>query len=331
MRPTINIISDSLGDSAAAVAEAAASQFDCQGVTLRRLPNVTTTEQVVDFLATLRQERRLSEVAPENHAALANEAVAADEVAPSARLIILYTIADAKLRSAVKKLLDQPDIYATDVLGPPIAAIAAATGLAPKNRPGLIRQTGAAYYHRVEAMEFAVDHDDGRNPEQLTNADIVLVGSSRTSKTPLAIYMATLGYKVANVPLVPGVRPPGQLFTVESRRIFGLMSDAALLASIRRGRLGNASGVAATYASIEYVQEDLDEARTLMRALGCIVVRTDNRAIEETAQEILRYYETSRQPPSREPPFSTTHTLPDPAAYTTTGAQTVPTSKPRNE
>jgi regulator of PEP synthase PpsR (kinase-PPPase family) len=268
LQPYLNIISDSVGDSAAVIVEAAASQFDCEDMGIRRLPNASSLEQVAVFVQSCLEE--------------------------GGPAIFFYTIADVELRSAVAQLLDQPSIYALDVLGPAIDTIATATGLKPANKPGLIRKTGAEYYHRVEAMEFAVDHDDGRNPEQLKNADIVLIGSSRTSKTPLAIYMATLGYKVANVPLVPGVEPPAQLFDVEPRRIFGLMSNAALLANIRNLRLGNAKEVAARYASIEYVQEDLDDSRQIMRRLGCLVVRTDNRAIEETAQEILRYYDASQ-------------------------------------
>ncbi|MDR2036042.1 MAG: kinase/pyrophosphorylase, partial [Coriobacteriales bacterium] len=124
-------------------------------------------------------------------------------------------------------------------------------------------------------------------------ADIVLIGSSRTSKTPLSIYLATQGYKVANVPLAPGTDPPKELFWVEQSNLFGLTSQPELLARIRLKRLGNAQSVAGNYASIDYVQEDLEESRILMRQLGCIVIRTDNRAIEEAAAEILHFYTTA--------------------------------------
>jgi regulator of PEP synthase PpsR (kinase-PPPase family) len=163
--------------------------------------------------------------------------------------------------------------------------------LLPKNEPGLLHKVDKEYFRRVGAMEFAVYHDDGRAPEELTEADIVLIGSSRTSKTPLSVYLAMHGYKVANVPLAPGVEPPKQLFEVQQGRIYGLMSEANLLAEIRTRRLGNATHVAGQYADPLYIQDDLDQARTLMRKLGVIIIRTDNRAIEETAQEILRYYE----------------------------------------
>jgi regulator of PEP synthase PpsR (kinase-PPPase family) len=182
-------------------------------------------------------------------------------------------------------------VAAVDLIGPAIEAIAEATGLKPKGKPGLIRKTNEEYFGRIDAMEFAVDHDDGRNMDDLAGADIVLIGVSRTSKTPLSIYLASRGYRVANVPLSRGIPDPPQLFTIDSRRIFGLTSQAGLLSEIRYRRLGDAAAYAGSYAEIGNVQEDLDEARLLMRRLGCIVIKTDNRAIEETAQEILRYYE----------------------------------------
>ena len=181
-------------------------------------------------------------------------------------------------------------IAAVDLIGPAIAAITQATGRFPKGEPGLLRLTNKQYFNRIEAMEYAVEHDDGRNIEQIDQADIVLIGASRTSKTPLSIYLASYGYKVANIPLTVGIEAPSQLFELDRRRIFGLTSTPELLSEIRYARLGNATGVAASYAEISSVQDDLDDARQLMRSLGCIVVRTNGRSIEETAQEILRYY-----------------------------------------
>ncbi|MDR1088791.1 MAG: kinase/pyrophosphorylase [Coriobacteriales bacterium] len=262
----IVIISDSLGDSAAVIAEAAEAQFELHDVAVERLPNASTLEQVAAFL----------ESAQARH--------------PEATTIVFFTFANPDLSIQTKKLLNEKDIAYVDVLGPAINAIASASGQMPLSQPGLIHKTSGEYYRRVEAMEFAVDHDDGRNAQDLTRADIVLIGSSRTSKTPLAVYLATQGYKVANVPLAPGTNPPGELFEVEKGRLYGLTSKPELLAGIRHRRLGNALDVAGAYANIEYVREDLEEARALMRKLGCIVVHTDNRAVEETAAEILRYY-----------------------------------------
>ncbi|MDR0499777.1 MAG: kinase/pyrophosphorylase [Coriobacteriales bacterium] len=264
--PTINIVSDSLGDSASTIAVAAASQFTDGNCIIERLPNATSFEQIETFINHLLQQSKGEEI------------------------VLFYTIVTPDLRNKLKDFVKGKNIAAVDLIGPAIEAIAEATGMRPRGKAGLIHRTDSGYYNRVEAMEFAVDHDDGRNPEELDKADIVLIGASRTSKTPLSIFLATQGYRVANVPLALGVQPPSQLFELAPFRIFGLTSKQDLLAEIRTRRLGDAIDVAGEYASPEYVQNDLDEARALMRRLGCIVVRTDNRAIEETASEILRYY-----------------------------------------
>jgi regulator of PEP synthase PpsR (kinase-PPPase family) len=279
--PVIYIISDSLGDSAATMAVAAASQFSEGACVIERLPKATSLEQMAVFI--------------ETHLARARASGQADG---PGEMVLFHTIADTTLRSQLEDYLKDKPVVAADLIGPAIETIAEATGQKPKGEPGLIRKTGKEYFDRVGALEFAVDHDDGRNTEQLDQADIVLIGVSRSSKTPLAIYLATHGYRVANVPLAAGTDPPQQLFEIDSRRIFGLTSDAELLSEIRYRRLGSARDVAGAYAEPTNVQVDLDEARQLMRRLGCIVVRTDNRAIEETAQEILRYYELTY--PSRE-------------------------------
>ena len=158
------------------------------------------------------------------------------------------------------------------------------------------------YFRRIEAIEFTIAHDDGQNPEDLTKADIVLLGVSRSSKTPLSIYLAQQGLRVANVPLDPTTEPPSQIYDVDRTRLFGLMITPEVLLDIRRKRIKKAAGkagggqfamLAKNYADPEYIYRDLEASRALMRRLGCIVVHTEGRAVEETAQEILRYYERS--------------------------------------
>ena len=274
---TIHIISDSIGDTAATIAAAAATQFANLECIIRRLPNVESITEIKDYIKRLIEEDDGREI------------------------VIFYTLANQDTVAAFKEFISDKDVYAVDLISPAINTIAAATNEEPLGAPGLIRKTDKEYFARVGAMEFAVDHDDGRNPEQLKSADIVLIGSSRTSKTPLSIYLAMHGYRVANVPLIPEVTAPKELFDLDPARVFGLMSQAQLLSEIRYQRLGNAASVAGSYAEPANVQRDLDEARALMRRIGCIVVRTDNRAIEETAQEILRYYEAAF--PSHKPPI----------------------------
>jgi len=262
-RPVINIISDSLGDSAATMAIAAARQFS-ENCLINRLPKVYSLAQIRPFIAA-----HLNETGDD--------------------MILFHTIADEQLRAELDDYLIGQPVVAVDLIGPAIDAIALATGRVPKGLPGLQRVTDERYFDRVAAMEYAVIHDDGRNADHLEDADIVLIGVSRTSKTPLSIYLASEGYKVANIPLATGIEPPPQLFTLDRRRIFGLTSDIDLLSDIRKRRLGEAVVFAPQYANPLNVSDDLDQARQLMRKLGCIVIRTDNRAIEECAQEIIRY------------------------------------------
>jgi len=266
MMQPILIISDSLCDSAAVIAEAAVTQFELDVVVIERLHNAKTIELIDAFVVSMLEKY------------------------PDEALVVFFTITNPDLSELTKQLLGELDIVSVDVLGPAIDILVNVSGQVPLSQPELMHKTSAEYYQRLEAIEFAVEHDDGRNPQDLTLADIVLIGSSRTTKTPLSIYLATQGYKVANVPLVLGLEPQKEIFWVEKSRLFGLTSQPELLACIRQKRLGNANIVAGDYASIEYVREDLEEARTLMKKLGCITIRTDNRAIEETAAEVLHYY-----------------------------------------
>ena len=157
----------------------------------------------------------------------------------------------------------------------------------------MIHKTDDRYFHRIEAMEYFVEHDDGRGCDDLSGADIVLLGVSRTSKTPLSMYLAYQGYKVANVPLAHGMEPPKSIYEVDPMRLFGLISTVDVISEIRDSRLGDdyARAVAGSYAEPESVRSELEEARSLMKRLGCFVVRTDGKAIEESAAEIISHLE----------------------------------------
>ncbi len=270
--PTIHIVSDSVGLTAQAVARAAASQFGDSNPHVEVFPKVRDFEDIRAFF--------------EKHLML-NEKEYGE-----ARMLVFYTLVDRSLNAKLKAyLVDHPEITAVDVMCGTIEAIAEYSGLEPFDKPGVLHVTDEQYFARIAALEFTLSHDDGRNPQDLTKAEIVLVGVSRSSKTPLSIYLAQEGYKVANVPLDYRTAPPKELFDVEPTRIFGLTTQPELLSDIRKRRLGAALTVASDYADPEKVHHDLEEARALMRKLGCIVVHTDNKAVEEAAQEILRYYE----------------------------------------
>lgn len=208
------------------------------------------------------------------------------------RLIVFYTLVDRSIHKQLAAFLkEHPEVVAVDLLTDAIQSIAQVSGKTPLIIPGEMHITNAHYFKRIEAMEFTISHDDGRNPQDLPKADIVLLGVSRSSKTPTSIYLSQEGIRVANVPLDLATTPPKELYEVDPSRLFGLITTPEVLINIRKRRLGNAIAVASSYADPESVVQDLEKARAFMRKLGCIVVHTENRAVEETAQEILRYYE----------------------------------------
>jgi regulator of PEP synthase PpsR (kinase-PPPase family) len=278
--PTIHVISDSVGATAQAVARAAASQFGETAPNIELVSNVRSFDEVSSYLDD--HLKRHQEVLGDDH------------------IVVFYTLVDAEIRAQLQTYLSHhPQITATDLLSDAIDAIAHVSGKKPLKIPGEMHVTDANYFRRIEAVEFTIAHDDGRNPQDLSKADIVLLGVSRSSKTPTSIYLSQQGYRVANVPLDLRTDPPAELFEVDPTRMFGLMTTADVLVTIRRRRLGRALAVAGDYANPESVEKDLEKARALMRKLRCIVVHTDNRAVEETAQEILRYYDLAHPESSK--------------------------------
>lgn len=269
--PTVHVVSDSVGETARTVAQAAAAQFG------EKHPKI----EVFGKMKTFDQVRRVLD----EHAAYHVEKLGDD------RLLIFYTLVDPDLRDAVSAYIAAHEhMHGVDLLTEAITAMAAVSGREPNDTPGVLRVADLDYFNRVAALEFTIEHDDGRNPQDLPKADIVVIGASRTSKTPVCIYLAQHGFSVANVPLDLHTAPPKQLFEVDPSRIFGLMSTPEVLTGIRSRRIGQAASVAGSYADPEYIHEDLEAARALMRKLGCYVIRTDGKAIEETSQEILDLY-----------------------------------------
>jgi len=257
---TVYVLSDSVGDTGEAVALAAVAQFEPGVLHIERLPKV-------------KSPRHLKELVEEN----AGE-----------RSVFFYTLVTGPLRCEMERLI-AGGVTGADLLGPAVTLLEEKTGLSPTGEAGLIRRTDEEYFARIEAMEFAVAHDDGRNPESLPEADVVLLGVSRSSKTPIAMYLATKGWRAANVPLVLSHEPPPQLFQLDPRRVFGLVTTPDVLLAIRQERVRNLGQWVPGYADREHIERELKEARAVMRRIGCMVVRTDNRAVEESVQEILQH------------------------------------------
>lgn len=213
------------------------------------------------------------------------------EEAAQHNAIVCYTIVSPELREHIADVALKKEIELVDVLGPMMKSIEKKTGLLPKNQAGLIHSLDHEYFKRVEAVEFAVKYDDGKNPMGLLKADIVLIGVSRTSKTPLSMYLAHKKIKVANVPLVPELQPPAELFKVPPYKIIGLLIDPFKLNEIRTTRL-KTMGLSdnATYADVSRITEELEYAKGIMRRVHCQIINVSNRAIEETAGIILEYH-----------------------------------------
>ncbi len=202
--------------------------------------------------------------------------------------LIVHTLVIPELREFINQLASDNNIPCVDIMGPTMEAISRVSSHVPRLQPGLVHQLDEQYFREIEAVEFAVKYDDGKDPRGLLKADVVLIGVSRTSKTPLSMYLAHRGYRVANVPLVPEVSPPEEILMLPPDYIVGLTISDAQLKQIRTERL-KVLGLQpnANYASWERIQEELAYARMIMDKIGCPVIDVTRRAVEETASQVM--------------------------------------------
>lgn len=258
---TVYIISDSLGETGALVAKAAISQFKTQDYEIIRYPYINEIEKLREVF---------------------------QEVALVNNPFIMYTLMDKKLIQYIKDYVRHKKILAIDIMSPILSGLSEMLGEEPAYEPGIIRKLDESYFSRVAAIEFAVKYDDGKDPRGLSKADLVLVGISRTSKTPLSMYLANRNIKVANMPLVIETEPPNQLFEIPAKRIIGLTNSPEKLNEIREERLlalGLPKG--SNYATLERILDELDYSEKIMKRIGCPVINVANMAIEETSGIIL--------------------------------------------
>jgi [pyruvate, water dikinase]-phosphate phosphotransferase / [pyruvate, water dikinase] kinase len=255
----LHVVSDATGETAARLVQALEAQFPEQEFVEIRHPRVESLEDL--HVAVQRMKGRPA--------------------------VVVYTLVEPEMREAMRTLCRRARLHYCDLLGQPIDAVARVSGMAAKMRPGSRPPLNSAYFKRMEAIEFAVRFDDGVG-RGLKEADIVLVGVSRTSKTPLSIYLGYLGHKVANVPVVKGIQPPPELFEVDPRKVVGLTIDPNRLLEIRRARVRTMAARNRQYAELTEIYEELDDAAKLHRRLGCPVIDISELSIEETAHRILR-------------------------------------------
>src|SRR6185369_298929 len=181
--------------------------------------------------------------------------------------VVVYTLVQPELRDEMRQLCRRAKLHYCDLLGHPIDAVARVSGQAAQMTPGARPPLDSSYFKRMAAIEFAVKYDDGMG-SGLHEADIVLVGVSRTSKTPLSMYLGYLGYKTANVPVVKGIEPPSALFTIDPVKIVGLTIDAQRLQEIRRQRAARLGGDQRAYAELLEIYAELEQAAALHRRVG---------------------------------------------------------------
>jgi regulator of PEP synthase PpsR (kinase-PPPase family) len=253
------VVSDGTGETAADTVRAAMLQFHTRW-RMRTFPDVRSAAQARNVV----------------------------EAAARANALVVFTVVNREAAQVLRDHGASLGVPCVDLLGPLISNIAEHLKVEPRLEPGLLHGFSDAYFRRIEAVEFAVRHDDGANLHTLHGADIVLTGVSRTSKTPLSMYLAHRGYKTGNVPLVPGVAPPPQLLELNPRKVFGLIHDVEGLSAMRRARARALGGTPVQkYADTQSIARELEDSKRLFRARGWRVIDISGRAVEENASRIL--------------------------------------------
>lgn len=262
-RQIVYVVSDSVGETAELVVRAASSQFQSVRIEIRRVPYCDNRETVDEVI----------------------------EMARDARAIIAFTLVIPDIKEYLIQQANIRQVETVDIMWPMLEKISKLTNKKPRYEPGLVYRLDDDYFRKVDAIEFAVKYDDGRDPRGIMRADIVLMGVSRTSKTPLSQYLAHKRFKVANVPLVPEVEPPEELFKVSRHKCIGLKISAEKLNEIRTERLKSLGlKEEASYASLERIKYELEFAEKIMKKIGCTVIDVSNKAVEETGNLIANMF-----------------------------------------
>lgn len=259
---TTILISDSTGETAQNYIKSVTSQFPDLKVNLIRKPSIDTTEEI-------------------------------DEVMDQAdsNCIVVQTIANEDLSKHLRAVAKEKNIEVLDILNYGIRKVEEATGLKAVRQIGLTRTLSEDYFNMIEAIEFAIQYDDGKDPRSFPLSDIVLVGVSRTSKTPTTMILATKNFKVSNLPLVPEIKLPREIFEVDPDRIIGLVIDPDKLSNIREVRSKSLGIVGESiYYDDKRIRRELEYAHEVFKDLDCKVIDVTENTIEQTATDIVQYY-----------------------------------------
>ena len=266
MEHTIFIISGGAGASGEQLVQTVLAQFPDNQVRVRLVPHVRFPGQVDDVVQSARQNGG----------------------------IIVHTLVDPDLRRILVDVAAQQEVVAIDLMGPLLEQLSFVLGREPLGEPGLYRRLNRQYYERISAIDFSLAHDDGKNFTTWPQADIILVGVSRSGKTPISLYLAVLGWKVANIPLIlnhdnSSVSLPGDLSAVDARRLIGLTIEPGQLIQLRqiRQRSLGAPGPS-DYVNPEKVMLELQVASQFCRQHGFSLIDVTDKPIESSADEIIR-------------------------------------------
>lgn len=263
MKKVLYLLSDSVGETVLRISRAATTQFvDGGDLELSQHFNLNDTARIDSIVEEAKQHS----------------------------CCFMYTIVEQDLRAHLQMRLEEAGLPSHDIMTPMLKLVGDLLGSEPLHRPGLTHMLDETYFRRIEAIEFAVRYDDGKYPSGFLEADIVLLGVSRTSKTPLSMFLANRGIKVANLPLMPGVPLPEELLKISPKKIIGLTIASGQLLQVRQERLVDLNlPSSAPYAQPDQIERELENAMALFADLGCHVIDVSNKAIEETASRIIMH------------------------------------------
>lgn len=254
------IISDGTGRTAERVLSAALVQFENSNIQTRVFPQVSSEKQIQDIMSE----------------------------AGKVKGLVLHTVVTKKLRDIINKQGLLFAVDTVDLIGPLLAHLSHHFSYSPVEKPGIYYELNKSYFKRIEAVEYTLRHDDGQRMEELDKAEIVILGVSRTVKTPVSLYLAHKGWLVANIPIVVGMEPPKTLYKVHPGRVFCLTTFPDHLAQLRKVREKHLGGNLGDYAKMSFIMKELEYANNIFRIQpGWTKIDITNKPIEEISMEIL--------------------------------------------
>lgn len=258
----IFVVSDSTGETAEKVVRAAVSQFAIPEVHLKRFLLVDS-------------ELKLREIITE---------------AASKNALIIFTLVKDSLRNIMLQESGEKGVTSIDIIGPVLNSISYILNIVPERKPGLIHRVNDEYFKRIDALEYAVKHDDGQRIDEITEADTLILGVSRTSKTPLCLFLAQRGFKAANIPIIDEQGINDVVYKIPGGKIFGLVSDAVRISNLRKERLKRMGlSFSSDYVSVESIEKELAHSRSIYNKLNAFVIDITDKSIEEVAADIISH------------------------------------------